>query len=650
MPSIAYNFPFSAVASQASFKLALRLVAVNPLVGGVLISGPRGSAKSTLAKGLIDILPRSVNAVNKAELQDDQLGRCQAPPFVTLPLGASEEMLIGSLNLQQVLNEKTVEFQPGLLAKAHNGVLYIDEVNLLPDNLVDQLLDVAASGVNTVERDGISHQHLANFILLGTMNPDEGELREQLTDRFGLFVSLTNQYDLDERIEIVQRREQFDKNPAAFVQHYAKQQQLLMISIAQAQALLPRVECPMICRRLIAERASAAYVDGLRADIVWIQAALAHAALAQRTCVTREDVFAVEELVLGHRRNNNTSNSPNNDHNDNNNSKDSGNGGCANQPTELQSQKPFTRPDNTRANHSEANSSGTNSPDNNNPNTSDPTAANAGQQQNTKGNSGQGDWGAMPAQRQQTQLISIALAPRFKKIVPIKPIAWLPGALAQYGAATQYSPPHTRNAHQATSAFVNGRAFCQGANTKIHWVNTLMVNLGQWPLKTLRFCQPKRRQSIIHLVLLDTSGSILANQGFAKAKGLILQIAEQAYLHREQFSLLGFGAEQVRTVMGLRRAPKAMGDVLDAITAGGGTPLHSAIEEAAKIQRAQLKKNPSVIFKNYIFTDGRIRHFECTQQLSGEVIVVDIEQSQVKRGKAKHIAALFNAQYLPLMV
>lgn len=186
-------FPFSAVTGQAQYKLALILVAINPTIGGVLVSGPRGCAKSTLARGFADL--RSANH-----------------PFVTLPLGASEEMLIGTLDLQQVLDSKNVAFNPGLLAKADGGTLYVDEVNLLPDSLVDLLLDVAASGVNCVERDGISHEHAAKFTLLGTMNPDEGELRPQLLDRFGLSVQLDNDYSIDERMAIVQSREAFDRD------------------------------------------------------------------------------------------------------------------------------------------------------------------------------------------------------------------------------------------------------------------------------------------------------------------------------------------------------------------------------------------------------------------------------------------------------
>lgn len=278
------DFPFTAVSGQENFKLALTLAAINPLIGGVLVSGPRGCAKSTLSRGLAGVLP------------GDQ------PAFVTLPLGASEDRLLGTLDLQQVLSDKKVTFHPGLLSQAHGGVLYVDEVNLLPDNLVDQLLDVVASGVNRVERDGISHQHDARFLLIGTMNPDEGELRPQLHDRFGLQVVLSNQYSVEERMQIVRLREQYDQDAVAFCEAFKYKQRNLKQTLTQARQRLSSIVCPDAIRLEIATRCHEARVEGLRADIVWNQTAAAHAALRGGKSVTMNDVDQVEELVLGHRR------------------------------------------------------------------------------------------------------------------------------------------------------------------------------------------------------------------------------------------------------------------------------------------------------------------------------------------------------------
>jgi len=276
------QFPFSAVVGQSQVKTALLLLAIDPRLAGLCISGPRGSAKSTLARSLAELLPEGA--------------------FINLPLGCSEEALIGSLDLQTVLEQQQVRFQPGLLQQAHQGVLYVDEVNLLSDPLVDQLLDVSASGINRIERDGISHQHDARFLLVGTMNPDEGELRSQFQDRFGLAVLISGEQSRAERIEIVRRRERFDNDPAAFCDAFQPQQQTLAEQILAARQRLRAVHCDESLREVIAERCEAAQVEGLRADIVWCRAAKSHAAWQGRCEVSLQDLNAVEELVLLHRR------------------------------------------------------------------------------------------------------------------------------------------------------------------------------------------------------------------------------------------------------------------------------------------------------------------------------------------------------------
>lgn len=281
-PAARAAFPFTALVGQPQLQRALQLAAIDPGIGGVLISGPRGTAKSTAARALAALLPDA--------------------PFVTLPLAASLEQLVGTLNVEDVLRDGKVRLAPGLLARAHNGVLYVDEVNLLPDALVDALLDAAASGVNTVERDGISRQHAARFVLVGTMNPEEGELRPQLLDRFGLSVALANPVDAQQRTAILRARLGFDENPAALGEQHAEEQRKLSAALVAARSALPGLTWSDDVLHHAAACAIAAGVDGMRADLVMLRAARALAALQGRGEVTVADVDAVAELALAHRR------------------------------------------------------------------------------------------------------------------------------------------------------------------------------------------------------------------------------------------------------------------------------------------------------------------------------------------------------------
>ena len=280
------RYPFSAVVGQERLKLALILSAIAPGIGGVLVRGEKGTAKTTVVRGLGPLLPAAG----------------ERPRVVELPIGATEDRVIGSLDLTRVLRDGEAVFTPGLLAQADGGVLYIDEVNLLADHLVDVLLDAAASGRVTIERDGVSHTQDASFVLVGTMNPEEGELRPQLLDRFGLAVDVAAPTDVEQRVAVVERRMAFDADPAGFVAGFADEEQLLAERIAAARDRVNGILLPAAQLRRIAGICAHLQVDGLRGDLVVARAAAAHAAWRGAEEVDEDDIAVAVELALPHRR------------------------------------------------------------------------------------------------------------------------------------------------------------------------------------------------------------------------------------------------------------------------------------------------------------------------------------------------------------
>ncbi|OUL35196.1 magnesium chelatase ATPase subunit I [Nostoc sp. T09] len=313
-------FPFTAIVGQEEMKLALLLNVIDPKIGGVMIMGDRGTGKSTTIRALADLLPEiSVVAndpfssdSNDPDLMSDEVRQlleqgAEIPvvlkkvQMVDLPLGATEDRVCGTIDIEKALSEGVKAFEPGLLAKANRGILYVDEVNLLDDHLVDVLLDSAASGWNTVEREGISIRHPARFVLVGSGNPEEGELRPQLLDRFGMHAEIHTVKEPALRVQIVEQRAEFDQNPPAFVDKYKPQQEALQQQIVNAQNLLPEVTSDYDLRVKISEICSELDVDGLRGDIVTNRAAKALTALEGRTEVTVDDIRRVITLCLRHR-------------------------------------------------------------------------------------------------------------------------------------------------------------------------------------------------------------------------------------------------------------------------------------------------------------------------------------------------------------
>jgi len=615
------NFPFTAVSGQALFKTALILNAINPAIGGVLVNGPRGSAKSTLARGFVEIMP----SVIRDHVSD--INNLVASPahMVTLPLSATEDMLVGSLDLQQVLADKSVNFKPGLLAKAHQGILYVDEVNLLADPLVDLLLDVSASGVNYVERDGISHQHDANFILLGTMNPEEGELRAQLLDRFGLSVQLTNQFTIAERVEIVTLREAFDQDPAGFTLQYQDQQQTLQQSIISARQLLNEIQIPMAMRIEIAERSAAANVDGLRADIVWLKAAQAHAAWQGNEVITLANIDAVEELVLSHRRQQDSTKQNNSTKELKNNAPEQNNS-AENNSAENNSEAPQGEPESQAENGS----------------ATTPQSKNTGVQHKDNQKSDQeSEWGAMSAQGQESA--PIALQPRFMRDRTAKKKHYAE-------LVTDKTQPMTaKNTIKNKSGDIAGGHKASRQQTQQpDWLPTLVSNLGQWPPQQIKYKTVKLGQPSVHFILLDTSGSILQHQQLGQAKIVIMTIAEQIYQQRQQLCIFGFGNENVELIMAQQKAPKQLQQWLDNITAGGGTPIRDMLQQVRTQQDKLAKQSKGYRFYNYLITDGRIRQDIDDLSLLGETLLIDSEDATVKRGRGAILAEQLNAEYCAL--
>ena len=313
-------FPFTAIIGQEEMKLALILNVIDPRIGGVMIMGDRGTGKSTTIRAVADLLPEievvAGDAFNSSltdfELMSEEVktvvldnGQLEPAykkvPMVDLPLGATEDRVCGTIDIEKALTEGIKAFEPGLLAKANRGILYVDEVNLLDDHLVDILLDAAASGWNTVEREGISIRHPARFVLVGSGNPEEGELRPQLLDRFGMHAEIRTVRDPETRVQIVEQRSNFDSDPDAALKEWNTAQLALKEKIVDAQKRLPDVKLSMELRVKISQVCGTLDVDGLRGDIVTNRAAKAFAAYNGKDEVTVEDIASIITLCLRHR-------------------------------------------------------------------------------------------------------------------------------------------------------------------------------------------------------------------------------------------------------------------------------------------------------------------------------------------------------------
>ncbi|HEU4577578.1 MAG TPA: ATP-binding protein [Polyangiaceae bacterium] len=575
------TFPWSAVIGQERLKLALLLCAIDPGIGGVLVRGPRGVAKTTLARAFAELLPGQ---------------------FVELPLGATEERVTGTLDLGKVLQQGQVEFSPGLLARAHQGVLYVDEVNLLPDPLVDLLLDAAASGSNVVERDGVSHAHPARFVLIGTMNPEEGELRPQLVDRFGLSALADGELAPPERSQIVLRRLEFEQAPERFVARFEAEQRALRERCARARERAATAGFAGPGLERVAQLCHAAGVEGVRADLAMLRAARAHALWHEREQIELEDVEAVAELALAHRR----KEPP--------------------RPPKAGAAPPSGAPP-SGAPRSGAPRSG---------------AADGGR---SDGSSAAARASAAPpssssAARREGVSGALPPVPVRPRAVTLRPVTLWPPALRPVVRPANGE----RLAQRRVGARLVRRLEAQRVRGGIDWVTTLL-RAPRPTLDDLRYRLRPVPRTRLWILALDCSSSMLHNGALALAKGVASALAERAIAQRAQVALLAFAGESVQLQIGACGIVRAIAEQ----GGGGGTPLRSVLLAALALCRRPGYRGAQVQKRLLLLSDGRTP--ESVSDLRAacralEPSLIDCERGAVRLGRARALAAQLGAGHL----
>lgn len=663
------TFPFTAVVGADDMRLALILSSVAPDIGGVLVRGEKGTAKSTLVRALAAVLPDQQVVVGcrfgcdpaapDPQCPDlhrhEQATASRRPPLVELPVGAGEDRVAGSLDLSAALADGRAAFQPGLLAEANRGILYVDEVNLLPDHLVDVLLDAAAMGRNTVERDGISASHAARSSLIGTMNPEEGELRPQLLDRFGLTVEVAASRDPLQRAEVVRRRLAFDRDPTTFVDRYASDQADLTARLDAARAVLPDVRLSDRALAAIARVCAGFDVDGMRADIVTARAAMAHAAWSGRDQVTRADIRAAALFALPHRRRRNPFDAPGMDEELLDRLLDEADP----DPEPPEPDDPNTPDDDTDS------TDGTDDSDRGD--SAQETPGSEGGGHSETGSAPDGTSGAGPEQSSDTE--------------PNSDAAQQDSGAAPVGISSTGTPYRSRTfvvrglgegreGRRSRALTRSGRTL--GSTTRgsggVHLPATIRTAaLRGTPARgrlrivpdDLRRQVNEGRESNLVLFAVDASGSMGARRRMQEVKTAVLSLLLDAYQRRDQVGLITFRGRSADLVLPPTSSVDAAAARLEELPHGGRTPLAEGMQLTARtLQLAAIrdpKRRPLVVF----VTDGRATATpDAMKQARAiadrwadtgwETLVLDCESGRMRMGLAADLARRMGVLHLPI--
>jgi magnesium chelatase subunit D len=596
-------YPFSAIVGHDRLRLALVLCAVRPDIGGVLIRGEKGTAKSTAVRGLAAVLA----AVGAAEAATSG---GVGGHLVELPIGATEDRVVGSLDLQKVLRDGEHAFSPGLLARAHRGVLYVDEVNLLHDHLVDVILDAAAMGRVHVERDGVSHSHEARFVLIGTMNPEEGELRPQLLDRFGLTVDVRASRDVDVRADVIRQRMAFEADPAGFADRYVAADAELARRVTAARATVGSVCLPDNELRRIAALCAAFDVDGMRADLVVARTAVAHAAWRGADTVAEEDIRVAAELALPHRRR----------------------------------RDPFDDPGLDPELLDEAMSQAGESADKPEPEPDpDPPGG---------GDSISGDEADHPVPHRNS-----SSAPR----PSAAPSAVFRTRALVVPGVGEGAPGRRSRARNRTGKSISATAE-PGAGHGIHVFGTLLAAAGRQRRPGRPSPQPddvrrairEGREGNLVIFVVDASGSMAARDRMSAVSGATLSLLRDAYQRRDKVAVITFRQHDAQLLLPPTSSVHIAGRRLARFDTGGKTPLAQGLLAARDVvvrEKARDRARRSLVV---VITDGRAtggpdplgRARVAAARLVAEgatAVVVDCETSHVRLGLAEQLAGYLGA-------
>ena len=586
-------YPFSAIVGHDQLRLALVLCAVRPEIGGVLIRGEKGTAKSTAVRALAAVL---------ADVDPGSR-------LVELPIGATEDRVVGSLDLQKVLRDGEHAFAPGLLARAHGGVLYVDEVNLLHDHLVDIMLDAAAMGRVHIERDGVSHSHDARFVLIGTMNPEEGELRPQLLDRFGLTVDVHASREVSVRSEVIRQRLAYEADPVRFATRYAEQDRDLAVRIAAARARVSEVTLPDAELNRIAALCAAFDVDGMRADLVLARTAVAHAAWRGADTVAEEDIRVAAELALPHRRRRDPFDDPGID------------------PAQLDEALAAT-------------ADGGAEPE------PEPDPPGGG------GQSADGDSGSSAPQQNSSSTTRPSAPPA---------AAFRTRALAVPGVG-EGSPGRRSKARNRSGAVITATDDPETGHG-LHLFATVLAAAGNGRLRPhaedVRRAVRVGREGNLVIFVVDASGSMAARDRMSAVTGAALSLLRDAYQRRDKVAVVTFRGDDARVLLPPTTSAYIASRRLTRFDTGGTTPLAKGLLAARDLVVRERVRDRTRRALVVVLTDGRAtggpdplgRSRSAAQLLVAEgaaAVVVDCETSYVRLGLAGELAQQLKAPVLRL--